>query len=263
MSRIERVLRSARTEGRAGLIAFLTAGDPDPDETVDLLAAVAEGGADVIELGIPFSDPLADGIAIQRSSARALSRGVTMGGALEIASLARGRIDVPIVLFGYLNSFLAYGPERLAAAGPSSGVDGVLLTDLPIEEGAELRDLFRGAGFDTIQLVAPTSAAGRLGPIASESRGFIYCISRAGVTGRRDDLPAGLSALVASVRRETTLPVAVGFGISTPAHVRTVAAVADAVVVGSALVETIAAAPTRAGRLGAARSFIASLAEAL
>lgn len=263
MSRIETALRAARRAGRAGLIPFVTAGDPDPVETPDLIATLAAAGADVVELGVPFSDPVADGVAIQRSSERALAKGVTLAKTLEIVRAARRRTNVPIVLFGYLNPVLAFTPERFAREAASAGVDGVLLTDMPVEEGSDLRALFRSSGLDTVQLASPTSGPARLPRIAAESRGFVYCISRTGVTGKREELPAGLDDLVGTVRRSTALPIAVGFGISTPAQVRAVAAIADAVVVGSALVETLALARTPAARLESARSFLLSLVAAL
>ena len=263
MSGIDSALREAKSRRRAGLIPFLEAGDPDPGETPGLIEALAASGADVVELGVPFSDPIADGPTIQRASERALARGVTLATVLGLVRASRTKTSVPIVLFGYLNPVLAYGPERFARDAAASGVDGVLLTDLPVEEGAELRTVFRDAGLDTIQLASPTSGAERLPRIASESRGFVYCISRTGVTGRRGDLPPGLQDLVAAVRSATSLPIAVGFGISSPAQARAVAECADAVVVGSALVETIAAATDPRGRLEAASGFLSRLAAAL
>lgn len=263
MSRIEAALRRAVAQGRAALIPFLVAGDPDPAETPGLVAALADAGADVVEIGVAFSDPVADGPAIQRASERALGRGMTLAATLELVRRVRAVCDVPIVLFGYLNPVLAYGVERFGREAPSVGVDGVLLVDLPVEEGAPMRESFRAAGLDTIQLAAPTSGAERLRRIAAESRGFVYAISRTGVTGARAELAGGLEDLVAAVRQATALPVAVGFGVSRPEHARAVASIADGVVVGSALVEAIAAAPSAGARVEAARAFTASIRAAL
>jgi tryptophan synthase alpha chain len=263
VSRIETALRLAVSQCRAGLVPFLVAGDPDPEETPGLIAELARAGADVVELGVPFSDPVADGPAIQRASERALARGTTLALVLDLVRRTRARTDVPIVLFGYLNPVLAFGPERFASEAASAGVDGLLLVDLPVEEGADLRAGIRAAGLDTIQLAAPTSGAERIRRIAAESRGFVYAISRTGVTGARAELAGGLGELVAAIREASTLPVAVGFGVSRPDQARAVAALADGVVVGSALVETIAAAPSAEARLAAVGAFTASIRAAL
>ena len=259
MSRLEDAIRVAKRSGTAGLIPFLTAGDPDPEETPALVAALAEAGAVAVELGVPFSDPVADGIVIQRSSERALAQGVTLERVLEVVRRSRALTDVPIVLMGYLNPVLSFGVARFAREAASAGVDGVLLTDLPIEEGEDVRRALRDAGLDTVQLAAPTSGSERLPRIGAESRGFLYCISRTGVTGGRSDLPPGLAAFVAAARAATSLPIAVGFGISQPAQFRAVGTLADAVVVGSALVQTIAAATTPDRRRETAVRFLTSL----
>lgn len=263
MSRIESALRRAAAERRAALVPFLVAGDPDPEETPALVAALAEAGADVVELGVPFSDPVADGPAIQRASERALARGTTLPGTLDLVRRIRRRTGVPLVLFGYLNPILAFGVPALCREAPAVGVDGLLLVDLPIEEGAEMREAFRAAGLDTIQLASPTSGAERIARIAAESRGFVYAISRTGVTGARAEIAGGLAELVSAVRKATSLPIAVGFGVSRPEQAREVAALADGVVVGSALVETVAAAPTPPARLAVARAFTSSIRAAL
>lgn len=263
MSRIEAALRRAASEKRAALIPFLVAGDPSPGETPALVAALAEAGADVVELGVPFSDPVADGPAIQRASERALAGGTTLPRTLDLVRRIRERTEVPLVLFGYLNPILAFGVPALCREAPGAGIDGLLVVDLPVEEGAGMRDAFRAAGLDTIQLAAPTSGAERIRRIAAESRGFVYAISRTGVTGARAELADGLAELVAAVRKATSLPVAVGFGVSRPEQAREVAALADGVVVGSALVEAIAGAPSAPARLEAARAFTSSLRDAL
>lgn len=260
MSRIEIALRAARSSGRVGLVPFLMAGDPDLGETAGLVDALAEGGADVIELGIPFSDPVADGPVIQRSSERALAGGTNLARALKSVEAVRALTNVPLLLFGYLNPILAFGPERLAREAVRLGVDGLLIVDLPIEEGDDLRTLFRGSGLDTVQLVAPTSGPERIVRLTAESRGFVYCISRTGVTGAQSAVWSGVEAMVARVREATSLPVAVGFGISRYEHIQAVAKFADAAVVGSALVEAIAArAGTADDRRATARKFLRHL----
>jgi tryptophan synthase alpha chain len=263
VSRIEAALRSAASAKRAALIPFLVAGDPDPEETPGLVAALAGAGADVVELGVPFSDPVADGPAIQRASERALARGATLPRTLDVVRRIRARTDVPLVLFGYLNPLLAFGVAAFCREAPAAGVDGVLLVDLPLEEGEEIRDAFRAAGLDTIQLVAPTSGVDRIRRIAAASSGFVYVISRTGVTGARADLAGGVGDLVAMVRGATSLPVAVGFGVSRPEQAREVAAIADGVVIGSALVEAIAAAGSASARVEAARGFLSAIRPAL
>jgi tryptophan synthase alpha chain len=191
VSRIEAALRAAGAARRAALIPFLVAGDPDPEQTCELVPALAEAGADVVELGVPFSDPVADGPAIQRASERALAQGTTLARTLELVRRIRARTPVPIVLFGYLNPVLAFGASRLASEAAAAGVDGLLLVDLPVEEGPDLRETFRAAGLDTIQLATPTSGTERIRRISGESRGFVYAVSRAGVTGARAELASG------------------------------------------------------------------------
>lgn len=260
MSRIESALDAPRRSGRTGLIPFLMAGDPSLEETAGLVTALARAGAEVVELGVPFSDPVADGPAIQRASERALQQGVDLGRVLETVEVIRAETQVPLLLFGYLNPILAFGPERFADKAAGCGVDGVLIVDLPVDEGEDLRAMLRRSALDTIQLVAPTSGPVRTRLLAAESRGFVYCIARTGVTGTRAELSPDMQATVACLRQTTSLPIAVGFGISRPEHVRVVGSVADAAVVGSALVETIAATlgPPEA-RTAAAEGFLRSL----
>lgn len=222
-----------------GLVAYLTAGDPALEASEKVILAAAEAGADVIELGVPFSDPVADGLTIQRASERALRSGTTLAGVLELAKRLRARTEVPFVLFSYFNPILQMGLEQFAQKAAQAGIDGVLATDMTPEESAEYRRILRGQGLDTIFLGAPTSTDDRLKQIAACSSGFVYLISRTGVTGTRDALPEELPALVRRVRRFTRLPVAVGFGISQPQHVAALAGVADAAVVGSALVAQV------------------------
>lgn len=263
--RLDAAFSRARREGRAALVVFLEAGDPALDATERLLPALERAGADVIELGIPFSDPIADGPTIQRAVERALASGTTPRRVL--ASLAAAReagLKTPVVLFGYYNPILAMGEADFAHAARESGADGVLVTDLPPEEGRHFASVLRSAGLAPVFLLAPTSPPARLRRAASLSRGFVYLVSRAGVTGAREDLPPDLAELVGRARAEVgRFPIAVGFGISSPAQVRAAATLADGVVVGSALVATLAAASAE-GRdpIAAGAAFVARLREA-
>jgi tryptophan synthase alpha chain len=243
-TRIGRRFEALKRSGEMGLVAFLTAGDPSLAGTEALVLALAEAGADVIELGVPFSDPVADGPAIQRSSERALLAGTTLEGVLELVSSLRRKTDVALVLFSYYNPVLQMGLAKFAARAAAAGVDGVLITDLTPEEAAQYRGIIAAQGMDTIFLAAPTSRDERLAHIAQCSSGFLYVISRTGVTGVRDSLPEDLPALMRRVRGATSLPVAVGFGISLPGQVSLLGGLADAAVVGSALVEEIERAAT-------------------
>ena len=247
--RIAAAFETCRTQRRAARIPFLVCGDPSPEMTVPLCEAFARAGADVIELGVPFTDPLADGPTIQRAAGRALAHGVTLSQSIAMAAAVRARIGVPLVLFTYVNPILRMGEEAFAERVAGAGVDGVLVTDLPLEEGEGLRALLMDRGVDPILLVAPTSGSARIAAAARAARGFIYCIARMGVTGAREDLPEGLAGEVASIREATSLPVAVGFGISTPHQVKAAGAIAQGVVVGSALVAFIEAAVAR-GEMG-------------
>jgi tryptophan synthase alpha chain len=243
-TRITQRFAELREKGEMGLVAFLTAGDPSLPASESLALALAGAGADVIELGVPFSDPVADGPAIQRSSERALRAGTTLDGVLDLAASIRRKSGVALVLFSYYNPVLQMGLERFAEGAAASGIDGVLITDLTPEEAEEYRRIVRGHGLDTIFLAAPTSPNERLKRIAEVSSGFLYVISRTGVTGAKDSLPEDLPALVRRVRQATTLPIAVGFGISLPGQVSVLGGLADAAVVGSALVQEIERAPT-------------------
>ncbi|MBZ5644984.1 MAG: tryptophan synthase subunit alpha [Acidobacteriia bacterium] len=238
-SRISRRFAELRKSGEMGLVAYITAGDPSLEATEQFVLAMAGAGADVIELGVPFSDPVADGPVIQRASERALRAGTTLAGVLSLVKSLRAKTEVPLVLFSYFNPVLQMGLEKFAEEASVAGADGVLITDVTPDEGAEYRQAMSLHGLDTIFLAAPTSTDERLALIAEASRGFLYLISRTGVTGAKDQLADELPALARRVRRVTSLPIAVGFGISLPGHVSVLGGLADAAVVGSALVEEI------------------------
>src|SRR5258708_22406482 len=239
MGRIGSLFERLRDEGRPGLIAYITAGDPAPDRTAGLVAALERGGADLIELGVPFSDPTADGPVIQRGAGRGLRAGTSVAKVLDIAAEIRSRSEIPILLFTYLNPILRYGLDALAQDARVRGIDGCLMTDLSVEEADQYVSVMRRHSLDTVFLGAPTSTPERLKLVAQYSTGFVYLVSRAGVTGERDSLSQSVQPLVEAMRNITDLPLAVGFGISTADHVRSVAAIADAVVVGSAFVRTV------------------------
>jgi tryptophan synthase alpha chain len=239
LTRIGRLFDRLRAEKRPALIAYITAGDPAPDRTPALVAALERGGADLIELGIPFSDPIADGPVIQRGSDRALKAGMTVATVLDIASRIRQQSEIPLLLFTYMNPVLRYGLEALARNAAARGIDGCLLTDLSVEEAEPYTAAMRAAGLDTVFLAAPTSSARRLKLVGEYSTGFVYLVSRTGVTGERERVSDGVAPLVRAMRANTALPLAVGFGISTAEQVRSVGGIADGVVVGSAFVRVI------------------------
>jgi tryptophan synthase alpha chain len=242
-----------KRSGRGGFIPFITAGDPDLATTELLLIELGAAGADIIELGVPFSDPVADGEVIQRASERALRNGVTLRDALTCIARAKQHIDVPIVLFSYFNPLLQFGEDRLATEAKEAGVDAVLVTDLIPEEAQPWIERLNQRELDPIFLVAPTTSDHRLARIAQQARGFIYAVSRAGVTGPRSEMTHEAEALVQRVRSVSDLPVAVGFGVSTPEQVREVWRFADAAVVGSAIVsqiEKLAKSPDLVNRIG-------------
>lgn len=257
--RVERALMRAREEGRLGFVPFLTAGDPDLRATRELAGLLAECGADVLELGVPWTDPLADGPVIQRASERALASGTTLPRVLDALQEIRRNAAVPVILFTYANPVLRFGVERFAQAAAEAGADGALVTDLPPEEGDELRRSLARHGLASVFLAAPTSTDARLDAVARASTGFVYAVSRTGVTGMRRELERAARELALRVRARTDLPVAVGFGISQPEHVRALRGAADAFVAGSALVDIV-------GRLGSGppgREAIRSLARSL
>src|SRR3984957_13356887 len=243
-SRIAHRFSDLRRTRELGLVAYITAGDPSLAATEQFVLALADAGADVIELGVPFSDPVADGPVIQRASERALLAGTTLAGVLSLVESLRAKTEVPLVLFSYFNPVLQMGLEKFADAAKAAGADGVLITDVTPEEGEEYRNAIQSRGLDTIFLAAPTSTDERLALIAKASSGFLYLISRTGVTGAKDQLAEELPALARRVRRVTDLPIAIGFGISLPGHVSMLGGLADAAVVGSALVEEIERAAT-------------------
>ena len=253
MSRIQQTFASLKRAGRGGFIPFITAGDPDIGTTERLLIELDAVGADIIELGVPFSDPVADGETIQRASERALRNGVTVHDILACVGRARRHTDVPIVLFSYFNPLLSFGKDRLANDAKEAGLDAVLVTDLIPEEAESWTETLIQFDLDPIFLVAPTTSDQRMRQIAREAHGFIYAVSRAGVTGARDEMTEDAEALVKRVRSLSGLPVAVGFGLSTPEQVRQVWDFAEAAVIGSAIVsqiEKLAGSPDLVNRVG-------------
>jgi tryptophan synthase alpha chain len=240
MSRIAATFDRLRRAGCAGLVTYTTAGDPDIDRSADVLCALDRAGADVLEVGVPFSDPLADGPVIQRAAERALRAGANLGAALDVIRRVRPQVAAPIVVFSYANPIMRLGVDEFAARASAVGVDGVLVLDLPIEEADAFRTTAAAAGIDTIFLLSPTTTEPRIKRAGELGSGFLYGISRLGVTGARDRVASGAAALVRRIRAHSTLPIAVGFGIARPEHVAEVAAYADAAVVGSALVSVIA-----------------------
>ena len=261
-TRISKRFAELRASGELGIVTYITAGDPSLDATLKFVLALAEAGADVIELGVPFSDPLADGPTIQRASERALKAGTTLAGVLELVRRIRKSSQVPLVLFSYYNPILQMGLEKFASAAASAGADGVLATDLTPEESEDYRRIMRLHNLDTIFLGAPTSTDERLAKIAACSSGLLYLISRTGVTGAKDSLPDDLPALLRRARSVTVLPIAVGFGISLPGHVSVLGGLADAAVVGSALVSEIEKAKSVDGAANALAERVRSLKEA-
>src|SRR5271165_4285128 len=261
-TRITKRFAGLRATGELGIVAYITAGDPTLAATCEYVLALAEAGADVVELGVPFSDPLADGPTIQRASERALKSGTTLAGVIALVRQIRQSSQVPLVLFSYFNPILQMGLEKFAAAAAEAGADGVLVTDLTPEESAEYRQILQAHHLDTIFLAAPTSTDERLVKIAACSSGFLYLISRTGVTGAKDALPDDLPALLRRARRFTQLPIAVGFGISLPGHVSVLGGLADAAVVGSALVSEIEKASTTEAACAALAQRIHALKEA-
>jgi tryptophan synthase alpha chain len=231
--RIGRRFADLARQGRRALVCYATAGHPDPERSVDLLRGLQDAGADVLEVGVPFSDPLADGPVIQASSQRALAHGVTLARTLELVE--RAALEVPVVLFSYLNPVLSGGPAALDRAA-RAGCDGVLITDLPVGADPEREAWLGGGALDFVRLVAPTTPPGRMAEIGRHGRGFVYLISRLGVTGERAELSPELPRTVAALRAATALPICVGFGIARPEQARVVASLAEGVVVGSAIV---------------------------
>jgi tryptophan synthase alpha chain len=244
-SRLADTFAKCKAEGRAALIPYVTGGYPTFALSEAILVALAAGGADIIEIGVPFSDPLADGATVQATSQRALEQGTTLQDCFDIARAAREkhRVEVPIVLMGYSNPFYQFGLDRLAETAVMHRVDGFIIPDLPSDESEEFAEPLRKQGRDLISLVAPTTTESRLHDLTAKASGFIYCVALRGVTGARTDLAADLPDYIARVRAHTNLPLAVGFGISTPEHVAQVAQIADGVVVASALINHLDSLP--------------------
>lgn len=262
MSRIAATFARLRAENRAGFVPFIMAGDPDLGVTRALLRAAVETGADLIELGVPFSDPMADGPALQRSAERALATGTTLTGVLELVAELRRDSDVPVVLFGYANPFLRYGADRLARDAAASGADGLLCVDMPPEEADDLQPALDAAGLDMIFLLAPTSDRVRLDAVRARARGFVYFVSITGTTGAAAPDPSAIAAMIENVRTRVGLPVGVGFGITGPEQAATLARVADAVVVGTAVMRLVEEHPGTA-LVPAVHEFLRSLAGAV
>ncbi len=236
MNRIDQRFETLRARGECAFIPYIAAGDPTLEHTIQMIVSLEKAGADVIELGVPFSDPLADGVVNQEAALRALKSHVTLHDVVAMVKEARARTEVPLLLFTYFNPVLAYGVEAFARDAKEAGVDGVLCVDLPPEEAEDYVAHMRRAGLATVFLIAPTSTPGRIERIAQVSTGFIYYVSRTGVTGTRDNLEATVHGVVDEIRKHTGKPIAVGFGISTPEQASEVAGFADGVIVGSAIV---------------------------
>lgn len=262
LSRIEERFRELRNEKRAAVIPYLTAGFPSLETSERIFRALAEAGSDIIEVGIPFSDPLADGPTIQRSSQIALSQGVTTRDVLDMIGRLRETLDTPLVVMTYYNLFYRYGLEKFAADAERAGVDGVIIPDLPPEEAGDWLKTASGK-LDTIFLLAPTSTDDRIEKVALATRGFIYCVSLTGITGARDELSLVLPDFIWRVRSKTDKPLAVGFGISTPEQAKEVAEVADGVIIGSALINVINRGKTQKEQVDKAKGFVEEIRRAL
>jgi tryptophan synthase alpha chain len=259
LSRIAETFGTLKSENRRGFIPFITAGDPDLETTRALIVELAQAGATLIELGVPFTDPMADGPVIQRASERALRHGFGVAEILQTVTEARQHTDVPIILFSYFNPLLQFGIEKLAREAKRARVDGILVTDLVPEEASEFAAVLRASDLDMIFLVAPTSTDERLQMVADRASGFIYAVSRAGITGAREEMSAEAEKLVRRVRKFSDLPVAVGFGISKPEHIADVWRYADAAVVGSAIVSEIEQAESAADAISRVGQFARQL----
>jgi tryptophan synthase alpha chain len=259
MGRLGERFAALRERGERALIPFITAGDPDLAITERLLHALALAGADAIEIGVPFSDPMAEGPTIQRSSERALRTGTSLRRILEVVRTVRPQIDVPLILMGYANNFFAMGEKNFADAARTVGVDGVIVVDLPPEEGEVFHPALKEAGVDPIFLASPTTTPERVQMLARETRGFLYYVSLTGVTGARDEVAEGVEESVCEIQRISDVPICVGFGVSTPDHARRVGAYADGVVVGSALVDRIDRAASPDEAIEVAAQFVVDL----
>lgn len=263
MNRIDQRFQELRAQGKKAVIPFITAGDPDFATTQELAWALEEAGADLLELGVPFSDPLADGTTIQRATERALRNGTTLKGVIGLVERIRSRSRLPVILMSYINPILRMGPREFATRAGEAGVDGIIVPDLPPEEAEEIRGCCQASSVHTIFLAAPTSTETRLRRIAESSEGYIYYVSLKGVTGARETLQADLEISLNRVRRLTTKPIAVGFGISTPVQAAEVARLADGVIVGSAIVQRIEQQRGEPRMVGEVAGFVRSLKQAL
>ena len=258
-NRIDTTLGPAKASGRKTLALFITIGFPDVETSIELAEALVDSGGDLVELGIPFSDPLADGRTIQKTSLHALEQGVTVGASLDVARRLRSDgVEAPLVFFGYYNPFLRYGSADFARDAAEAGVDGIIVPDLPPEEAAPFRELCERHEIYLIPLLAPTSTDQRIAAACKAAKGFIYCVSLAGVTGARRELQSGLAGLVGRIRRHTDLPILVGFGVSTREDFDAIGGFADGATVGSALLDAVDAAPAGSA-VKAARDFVAAL----
>ncbi len=263
MNRIDLTFDKLKAFGRKGFISYITGGDPNLEATVDLVKALEDAGADIIELGVPFSDPLADGIVNQMAAQRALRAGATVAKLLETIRRIREQSEIPLVLFTYLNPIYRYGYNQFHRDAAAAGADGVLILDLPFEEQQANHELSQSHALCTIRLVAPTTPPERMARITASGSGFVYYVSREGVTGEQQHLSSSITEQVLAIKKTTLLPVAVGFGISTPEQASTVARAADAVVVGSAIVRRIGEAGDSSGLAKMVRDFVKPLAEAV
>ena len=262
-NRIDQRFAALKTQGKTAFVAYICAGDPDMDRSLEIMFALERSGADVIELGVPFSDPMADGIVNQMAAHRALESGATTRGVLDLIRRFREKSEIPVVLFTYLNPIYSYGFTRFHEDAAAAGADGILLLDLPPEEAAINKELIENSRLRHIRLIAPTTPAERIPQLAAASEGFIYYVSREGVTGAQTSLAEGIGENVAAIKAHTTVPVAVGFGISTPAQAAEVAASADGVVVGSAIVRQIEEYGASADVAARVESFVKPLVDAV
>lgn len=263
MTRLDAKFADLKATGRKGLIGFMTAGDPDPETGLEIMAAACDAGLDALEIGVPFSDPTSDGPVIQEAAGRALAAGTTLAGVLDMTARLRARTDIPLILFSYYNPILQYGPAQLYTDAAAAGLDGFLIVDLPPEEAGELTGQWPERGLPLIRLVAPTTPEQRTRQIVAGAGGFLYLITRTGVTGEGLPDPAMLARRVASLRDLSGLPVALGFGIRNADDVKSMAPLADAVIVGSALVEKVAEGGTPAEMIERVRKTVRDLRAAL
>jgi tryptophan synthase alpha chain len=261
--RIARAFAACRARGEAALVTYVMGGDPDLVTSLEMALACARGGADLLEIGVPFSDPIADGPTIQRAAERSLAAGTTAADCLALAAAVRARSEIPIALMGYVNPMLAYGEERFLRDCAKAGVDALIVPDLPPEEAGRFGELARARGVALIFLLAPTSTPTRRAAACAAARGFLYFVSVAGVTGARKALPADLAPKLAAVRAESPVPVVIGFGISTPAQAKALAPLADGLVVGSAIVNRIAEPGSRKARAERVATYVRSLKRAM